>query len=343
MGFTGNGRTVMVVTISPNMGNCEHTLNTLRYGYRVKELGNDSSSASRRSSAGNTLDLNRDFGNNGSNRNRLNVRNAFKGRNTSRLGDKSSGMSVRSSGVRKSTGGINSDLVRRRQSKNSNRGNERVSVGSAMAKIESEKREEEVLASERVKKEDPVQVPHPAEVARDSEKNPPAPQAVPPLPAVEKPGKNYMEDPKITSSSPPRARSVPPEPESGPAAVDQDPDDEVETDTVTLELDLSQEHQELVSTILSEEEDLVASHREHIHSMMNLVKQEMAILNRVDMPGAKIDDYVSELGVVLDQKLEQVTKLKQQLKTFKTHLVDEETLHSSMNITLSPKHIERLV
>merc|ERR1711871_1101793 len=161
MGFTGNGRTVMVVTISPNMGNCEHTLNTLRYGYRVKELGNDSSSASRRSSAGNTLDLNRDFGNNGSNRNRLNVRNAFKGRNTSRLGDKSSGMSVRSSGVRKSTGGINSDLVRRRQSKNSNRGNERVSVGSAMAKIESEKREEEVLASERVKKEDPVQVAHP--------------------------------------------------------------------------------------------------------------------------------------------------------------------------------------
>ena len=69
----------------------EHTLNTLRYGYRVKELGNDSSSASRRSSAGNSLDLNRDFGNNASNRNRLNVRNAFKGRNTNRPGDKGMG------------------------------------------------------------------------------------------------------------------------------------------------------------------------------------------------------------------------------------------------------------
>merc|ERR1711871_459338 len=129
MGFTGNGRTVMVVTISPNMGNCEHTLNTLRYGYRVKELGNDSSSASRRSSAGNSLDLNRDFGTNANGRNRLNVRNAFKGRNINRIGDKSSGIPSRSSGMRKSTGGINSDLVRRKQSKNTSRVNERLSVG----------------------------------------------------------------------------------------------------------------------------------------------------------------------------------------------------------------------
>ena len=53
--FTGNGRTVMVVTISPNMGNCEHTLNTLRYGYRVKEIGKDTF-IGRRSNVG-TLDL----------------------------------------------------------------------------------------------------------------------------------------------------------------------------------------------------------------------------------------------------------------------------------------------
>ena len=48
----------MVVTISPNMGNCEHTLNTLRYGYRVKEIGKDTF-IGRRSNVG-TLDLNRD-------------------------------------------------------------------------------------------------------------------------------------------------------------------------------------------------------------------------------------------------------------------------------------------
>ncbi|KAJ3109092.1 Kinesin-like protein kif24 [Phlyctochytrium planicorne] len=36
--FIGNSRTCMIATVSPNIGNSEHTLNTLRYAYRVKEL-----------------------------------------------------------------------------------------------------------------------------------------------------------------------------------------------------------------------------------------------------------------------------------------------------------------
>ncbi|KAJ3204376.1 Kinesin-like protein kif24 [Entophlyctis luteolus] len=37
-----NSRTCMIATISPSSGNSEHTLNTLRYAYRVKELKGDS-------------------------------------------------------------------------------------------------------------------------------------------------------------------------------------------------------------------------------------------------------------------------------------------------------------
>jgi hypothetical protein len=36
--FVGNSRTCMIATVSPNQSNSEHTLNTLRYGDRVKEL-----------------------------------------------------------------------------------------------------------------------------------------------------------------------------------------------------------------------------------------------------------------------------------------------------------------
>lgn len=36
--FVGNSRTLMIANISPNSGSCEHTLNTLRYADRVKEL-----------------------------------------------------------------------------------------------------------------------------------------------------------------------------------------------------------------------------------------------------------------------------------------------------------------
>ena len=176
-------------------------------------------------------------------------------------------------------------------------------------------------------------------LTQDMKKNPPAPQSAPPLPGLKKSERATMEKSNIANDSPPRARIAPPEPESEPLAVDEGVD-KVETDVIALELDLSQEHQELVSTILSEEEDLVASHREHIHSMMNLVKEEMAILNRVDMPGAKIDKYAVDLRKVLDQKLKQIIGLKERLDTFQKHLLEEETLHSSMRSSTngSPMH-----
>ncbi|GAM26619.1 hypothetical protein SAMD00019534_097950, partial [Acytostelium subglobosum LB1] len=37
--FIGNSRTVMIANVSPNHSSSEHTLNTLRYAYHVKELG----------------------------------------------------------------------------------------------------------------------------------------------------------------------------------------------------------------------------------------------------------------------------------------------------------------
>ncbi|KAH6595118.1 hypothetical protein BASA50_006104 [Batrachochytrium salamandrivorans] len=40
--FIGNSKTCMIATISPNISNSEHSLNTLRYAYRVKELKGDS-------------------------------------------------------------------------------------------------------------------------------------------------------------------------------------------------------------------------------------------------------------------------------------------------------------
>ena len=42
--FMGNSRTVMIANVSPASGSCEHTLNTLRYAYRVKELRDDAKS-----------------------------------------------------------------------------------------------------------------------------------------------------------------------------------------------------------------------------------------------------------------------------------------------------------
>lgn len=41
--FTGNSKTTMIANVSPGNSCCEHTLNTLRYADRVKELKKDPS------------------------------------------------------------------------------------------------------------------------------------------------------------------------------------------------------------------------------------------------------------------------------------------------------------
>ena len=113
--------------------------------------------------------------------------------------------------------------------------------------------------------------------------------------------------------------------------------DNIDISHSSLDVDLSHEHLALVSAILSEEEELVASHREHIHSMMNLVKKEMSILNSIDMPGAKTDEYATLLGDILDKKIELASSLKMKLESFKLRLNEEETLHSSIKIVPTPQ------
>ena len=39
--FVGNSKTTMIANVSPAQNCCEHTLNTLRYADRVKELKSD--------------------------------------------------------------------------------------------------------------------------------------------------------------------------------------------------------------------------------------------------------------------------------------------------------------
>lgn len=50
--FVGNSRTVMIAAVSPGDSSCEHTLNTLRYADRVRELGDNDGPTQSNSSRG---------------------------------------------------------------------------------------------------------------------------------------------------------------------------------------------------------------------------------------------------------------------------------------------------
>lgn len=62
---------------------------------------------------------------------------------------------------------------------------------------------------------------------------------------------------------------------------------------------LSRQHDDLMDTILEEEEQLITAHRLQIEDTMDMVRREMALLTEVDQPGSAIDQYVDRLDQIL--------------------------------------------
>ena len=62
---------------------------------------------------------------------------------------------------------------------------------------------------------------------------------------------------------------------------------------------LCQDHEQLIEKILTEEEDLITSHRSHIDEVVSIVKEEMTLLNEVDKPGSDVEVYAKGLDQVL--------------------------------------------
>lgn len=89
---------------------------------------------------------------------------------------------------------------------------------------------------------------------------------------------------------------------------------------------LSQEHEKLINTILTEEEDFINEHRTHIDDVVELVKQEMLLINEVDKPGSDIDNYVTSLDKILKEKAERIDKTRSKLLKFQNLLKEEEFL-----------------
>jgi kinesin family protein 2/24 len=89
---------------------------------------------------------------------------------------------------------------------------------------------------------------------------------------------------------------------------------------------LNQKHEQLINVILTEEEEVISSHRQHIDDMVDLIKQEMVLLHDVDRPASDIDEYVENLDAILAHKLEIITTLKSRLTRFREHLKEEELL-----------------
>lgn len=85
-------------------------------------------------------------------------------------------------------------------------------------------------------------------------------------------------------------------------------------------------HDRLIGTILTEEEELISEHRQHIDSMIELLKEEMVHLNKVDRPGSDVDAYVASLDHILRLKAQYIAKVQKRVNSFKKHLLEEGAL-----------------
>ncbi|KAK8682096.1 hypothetical protein V6N13_054493 [Hibiscus sabdariffa] len=82
-----------------------------------------------------------------------------------------------------------------------------------------------------------------------------------------------------------------------------------------------------IKGMLDEEEALTAAHRKEIEDTMEIVREEMKLLAEVDQPGSQIDNYLTKLSFVLSRKAASLVSLQARLARFQHRLKEEEILN----------------
>ena len=89
---------------------------------------------------------------------------------------------------------------------------------------------------------------------------------------------------------------------------------------------------EAISQLVDEEENLLQLHMDTIQENAQLLTEEGNLLAKVqgeDVVDYDIDVYAERLDNILERKIKMYTELQKNLKTFRSHLAEEETLSAA--------------
>ena len=89
---------------------------------------------------------------------------------------------------------------------------------------------------------------------------------------------------------------------------------------------LSQIHEELIDEILKGEDEFIDAHKSHIDNMVEYIKKEMKFIHEVDKPGSDIEEYINNLDKLLVQEIQTITNLRKKLIKFHIMIKDENAL-----------------
>ena len=85
-------------------------------------------------------------------------------------------------------------------------------------------------------------------------------------------------------------------------------------------------HEELINSILKEEDVFIREHKKHIDDMVESIKDEMDYIHEVDKPGSNIEEYTSNLDKLLYKEIQIISQLRKRLNKFRIMLKDESAL-----------------
>ncbi|EME26569.1 Kinesin-13A [Galdieria sulphuraria] len=312
-----DSRTVMIANISPSASNCEHTLNTLRYADRVKELRKDSSGSRRQSCV---------FSNSASSVD-------------SKEYDEEQDEYRKEDGKPEDHAIIEKDAVTRRISQRNehikqhreahSKQKREISRSKSLipppSKLLREDKEcestalEENVRPNRESRLSFIPVPKPSRtdsrrksistfVAIDNSKGLP----------VERTSEGLVRPPSLIHSQHSQASMSTASKYSHHLEEQKQYNTRQQHHASSGMMDVLSYRQASFQKTLSEdttdiEESLVMAHRQHIDDTMELVKQEMALLQMVDQPTSSFEDYVDKLGLQLEKKLATIRRLRDKL------------------------------
>ena len=80
--------------------------------------------------------------------------------------------------------------------------------------------------------------------------------------------------------------------------------------------------------ILSEEEDLIEYHKQHVNEIINIAKEEMTLISDVDKSGSDVEGYLNSLDKILLNKVQMISNLRKKLFAFNAHIQMEKGLQN---------------
>lgn len=90
---------------------------------------------------------------------------------------------------------------------------------------------------------------------------------------------------------------------------------------------LQHEHDEIITEILKEEESVIQSHKQFLSLQQNLQPFENQIIEKIDVPGSSVEEYIDFLEKIIGNKKKHLLRLESKVIYFRSLIQKEKQVY----------------